>query len=181
MTRREWVARVAERSQRLRALIAGFRCAPTATAWQVEVESFIRQHLYDWAFDPFATQQDPRLILVRESARGPLIGLAAHERATLATRSGRRIAATKLEVIAVSTEWQGRRFSSGERASDVVMSAAMTDISSRVPRRHARVIAVIHEENLSSLRLCQRHGFVTELSPAPELPQYRRLVTGGLK
>ena len=143
------------------------------------MESFVRGNLFDWAFDPFATNQDPRLLLVRQGARGPLIGLAAHERIALVSRSGKRISATKLEVVAVSNDWQGRRVSTGERASDIVMSAAMTDIAKRVPPRHARVLALVHEKNLRSLALCQRHGFVAELSRARDLPQYRRLVTAG--
>jgi hypothetical protein len=117
----------------------------------------------------------PRLLLVFERVSGKLIGVAAHERTVLVDPQGKTIDATKLEVVAVRLDWQGRKFSSGERVSDVVMSAALADISSRVPARDARVFAVIHERNERSLRLCRRHGLTQEMSrPSPE---YRRVVT----
>jgi len=90
-----------------------------------------------------------------------------------------RFPATKLEVVAVATAWQGRRFEEGAvdrpRVSDVVMSAVMTDVSARVPPRDARVFAVVHEENSRSLALCRRYGLVLEMT-RPD-PSYRRLVT----
>ncbi len=57
------------------------------------------------------------------------------------------------------------------------MSAAMTDISTRVPPRDARVFAVVHEDNVRSIALCKRHGLVAEMSRATDLSRYRRLVT----
>jgi hypothetical protein len=37
-----------------------------------------------------------------------------------------QISATKLEVLAIATPWQGRRFHTAERASDIMMPAVMT-------------------------------------------------------
>ena len=76
---------------------------------------------------------------------------------------------------AVRWQWQGRSFASGERASDVLMSAVMTDVSSRVPPRDARVYAIVHEDNHRSLAVCHRHGLTEEMS-RPH-PSYRRIVT----
>lgn len=45
-----------------------------------------------------------------------------------------RFDATKLEVAAIARPWQGHHFSTGEYASDVLMSAVMTDVSARMPR-----------------------------------------------
>lgn len=75
----------------------------------------------------------------------------------------------------MTSAWQGRRFVTGEHVSDVVMSAAMVDIQGRVPPRHARVFAVIHEANVRSIALARRHGLVHEMSrPAAA---YRRFMT----
>jgi hypothetical protein len=157
-----------------RELLASFACADPAVRWQLEVEQFIQTQLVDWTFDPGANDGDPRLLLAFTSSGG-LFGVAAHEGATLRVGDNTRFAATKLQVVAVELKWQGRCFPTGERASDVLMSALMADVSARVPPRDARVLAVVHEDNQRSLAVCRRHGLTEELSsPAPG---YRRLVT----
>ena len=57
----------------------------------------------------------------------------------------------------------------------ILMSAVMTDVSSRVPPRDARVYAIVHEDNHRSLAVCRRHGLTEEMS-RPH-PSYRRVVT----
>lgn len=171
MTPAPWHIRPARPTDR--ALLAAFRCAEPSVPWQVEVEEFVRTQLVDWAFDPHAAASDPRLLLAFDTT-GELFGVTAHERAVLESPDA-RFPATKLEVVAVATGWQGRRFPVGERASDVLMSALMTDVSARVPPRDARVFAIIHKANHRSLALCRRHGLVEEMS-RPH-PDYRRLIT----
>ena len=166
-----WRVRSARKADR--GVLQAFSCASTREPWEVEVEQYIRERLFDWAFEPLAQRQDPRLLLVFD--RKELVALAAHERCTLQHGDDPPFAATKLEVVAVARAWHGRRFPTGERASDVVMAALMTDVKKRVPRRDARVFAVVHEENLKSLALCRRHGLTKELS-RPH-PAYRRLMT----
>ncbi len=173
MTEPEWRVRVGREGDR--AQLAGFACADSTFDWSVEVERFIRTQLLNWALAPGAAEDEPRVLLVSERRSNELVGLAAHERVFLAVTGAERLAATKLQVVAVSSAWQGRRFASGQRASDVVMSAAMTDITARTPPRDARVYAVVHENNAKSIALCKRHGLVHELSRA--WPQYLRLVT----
>jgi hypothetical protein len=158
-----------------RALLAGFSCADPAVPWQVEVEQFIRHHVIDWALDPHAASADPRLLLAFDEVSGDLFGIAAHERIVLQRGDGASFDATKLEVVAIATPWQGRRFSDSNRASDVLMSAVMTDVSARVPGRDARVLAIVHEDNVRSLALCHRYGLTEEMS-RPH-PSYRRLIT----
>jgi hypothetical protein len=173
MTEPEWRVRVAGASDRL--LLAEFTCANRALPWTIEVEAFIRTELLDWAHAPGAADDDPRILLVFERMSNDLVGVAAHERAFLGVSATQKFAATKLCVVAVCSAWQGRRFASGERASDVVMSAALTDVSARVPPRDARVYAVIHKNNAKSIALCKRHGLTHHLSsPAAN---YLRLVT----
>jgi hypothetical protein len=170
--------RVRPAAQRDQKVLAAFRCADPAVSWQVEVEVFIQRDVLKWALDPLAADADPRLLLVFDRRSSELAGMAAHERQTLSGPGG-SFPATKLEVVAVATTWQGRRFeegtAGGPRVSDVVMSALMADVSERVPPRDARVFAVVHEDNVRSLALCRRYGLVQEMS-RPD-PSYRRLVT----
>jgi hypothetical protein len=172
MSRTAWRIRPANPGDR--ELLASFACADPAVRWQLEVERFIQDQLADWAFDPHASDGDPRLLLAI-TASGDLFGIAAHERVTLQTGDDEQFPATKLEVVAVALKWQGQAFPSGDRASDVLMSALMTDVSARVPPRDTRVYAIVHEDNHRSLALCRRHGLTEEMS-RPH-PSYRRLVT----
>ena len=157
-----------------RKLVASFACADVTVSWQIEVERFIQKQLVDWAFDPHAADSDPRLLLAFSTA-GDLFGVAAHEQVILQDGRGAEFHATKLEVVAVAQKWQGRSFPTGERASDVLVSAVMTDISARVPPRDARVYAIVHEDNHRSIALCRRHGLTQEMSPP--YPGYLRIVT----
>jgi hypothetical protein len=157
-----------------RELLVSFTCADPAVRWQVEVEQFIQEQLAEWAFDPHAADGDPRLLLAFTAA-GDLFGVAAHERVTLQADDGARFHATKLEVAAIALKWQGRSFPTGERASDILMSAVMTDVSARIPPRDARVYAIVHDDNHRSIALCRRHGLTEEMS-RPH-PSYRRIVT----
>jgi hypothetical protein len=168
-----WRARAA--TKRDRALLAKFVCADARHRWSVEVEQFIRDQVLDWALAEGAAEDDPRLLLVLDRRADSLIGVAAHERVFLGTSDAEKISATKLYVVAVSSAWQGKRFATGERASDVVMSAAMADIAARRPPRDARVYGVVHEDNVKSLALCRRHGLVHELDRNER--GYIRLVT----
>jgi len=169
----DWRVRVANKGDR--ALLARFTCADSSHQWSAEVEHFIRVQLLDWALAEGAAEDDPRILLVFDRRSKELVGLAAHERVFLVRSEADKFAATKLYVVAVSSSWQGKRFATGERVSDVVMSAAMSDIAARRPPRDARVFAIVHEDNVKSLALCKRHGLVYELERAE--PRYIRLVT----
>lgn len=173
MSEPEWCIRSGRSADR--DLLLSFTCADPAVDWQVEVEQFIRTQLLDWTFDPQAVTGDPRLLLAFVTATRELFGVAAHERVILQGGDGVQFHATKLEVLAIATPWQGRSFRIGERASDILMSAVMTDVSARVPPRDARVFALVHEDNQRSIALCHRHGLVEEMS-RPH-PVYRRIVT----
>ncbi len=157
-----------------RELLASFACADPAVRWQVDVEQFIQRQLTDWAFDPHAGDGDPRLLLAFTPA-GDLFGVAAHERVILQAGDGTSFPPTKLEVAGVALKWHRHPFPAGERASDVLMSAVMTDVSARVPPRDARIYAIVHEDNHRSLALCQRQGLTEDMS-RPH-PSYRRIVT----
>lgn len=173
MSEAEWRIRSGQPADR--ELLASFTCADPVVGWQVEVEQFVRTRLIDWTFDPCAVSGDPRLLVALVAATGEQFGVAAHEQVILEGGDGAQFHATKLEVLAIAASWQGRRFRTGERASDVLMSAVMTDISTRVPPRDVRVFAVVHEDNQRSIAVCRRHGLIEEMS-RPH-PNYRRIVT----
>jgi hypothetical protein len=171
MSEPEWHIRSGQPTDR--SLLASFTCANPVFAWESEVESFIQNQLIDWTFDPSAVGGDPRLLLAFVGATSELFGVAAHERVTLGS-SDVQFAATQLLVVAIAESWQGSRFASGSRPSDVMMSAVMTDVSNRVPPRDARVFGLIHEANQRSIAVCRRNGLTEEMSRAGD---YLRLVT----
>jgi hypothetical protein len=174
MSEPAWLVRAARNTVRDRRLLEKFSCGRSAF-WTAETEDFIRAKLFDWVFAPGAADDDPRLLLVFERSSKVLVGIAAHERVTLKYGTSEPFPATKLKVAALTSNWQGKTFQTRPRASDVLMSAVLQDVSNRVPKRDARIFAVVHEDNIRSLALCRRHGLVEELS-RPD-PKYRRLVT----
>lgn len=173
----EWQLRSIRRTQKDRKALATFACANATIAWQAEVEDFVQNALFEWRFSPLAESNDPRVLLLFDKATEDLVGAAAHESVVMRTARGESFVATKLEVVAICRDWQGRAFGSGARASDVLMSGAMVDISARVPPRFQRVVATVHEDNRRSLALCRRHGFTEELDRVDELSSYRRLLS----
>jgi hypothetical protein len=173
MTLPAWQVRVATENDR--ALLTRFRCASGEEPWEREVELEIQNYLLDWALEKGAAADKPTILLVFDRASGDLVGVTAHERQCLGTNALDKVAATKLHLAAVARKWQGRTFSSGERVSHVVMSAALTDIATHVPPRDPRVFAIVHEDNAKSLALCKRFRLVKELQRSH--PQYLVLAT----
>ena len=171
-----WSLRSIRSTQKDRNRLATFKCANPSVPWQVEVEDFVQNQLFEWRYAPLAQENDPRILLMFNVATDELVGVAAHERIILQANEV-PFHASKLEVVAIATDWQGQTFGTGQRASDVLMSGALTDIAARVPARFARVVATIHEDNERSIKVCLRHGFTDELSRHEQLPEYRRLLT----
>ncbi|HEX8081698.1 MAG TPA: hypothetical protein VF557_15915 [Jatrophihabitans sp.] len=149
-------------------LVKAFRCADPRAAYELEAERFITTTVLAWGLDPYAASGDPRLLLLFDKASGALVGLVAHEQSTLAANDGREFLASKVEVAAVASAWQGKRFSDGTRVSDVLMSALVADITARVPGRDARMWAYVHTENVRSIAMCRRAGMLNELAGAPD-------------
>lgn len=172
MSKALWRIRAVRKSDR--AKLRPFECARDGSRAQAEVEDFIRFKVLDWAFEPLALDGDPRLLLLFDGD-DTLVGVAAHERKTLQAPGGETFFASKLEVVALSKAWQGEAFSDGTRASEVLMSAVMKDISTRVPPRDARVFAFVHEDNKASIALLKRYGLAHEMSRLDEA--YLRLIT----
>jgi hypothetical protein len=157
MSKPPWLVRAARKTDR--AFLEGFTCADMNIVWQAEVQTFIRQQLFDWTFDPLAKEQDPRLLLVFERKTKTLVAVGAHERTTMRYAGQAPFAATKLEVVAVARSFQGRTFPAGERVSDVLMSSTVSDVIARVPPRRsgamirARAVAVRSSRSAARTRL----------------------------
>jgi hypothetical protein len=173
MTSSAWRVRVA--TEKDRKLLARFRCATGTAAWEREVELEVRSYLLDWAFAEGAAVDTPTILMVFDIASGDLVALGAHERQFLGTSALDRVSATKIHLVAVAKKWQGNSFPTGERVSDVVMNAVLTDIATHVPPRDPRVFAIVHERNAKSIALCARFGLVKEIMR--QNPDYRILVT----
>ena len=174
MSEPTWLVRAATEDDQ--DLLLAFRSATSDANWDVEVERFISSgNLFDWWRDPHAAAYNPRLLLLFDRDSSELVGVAAHERESFFDGET-EIAGTHLFVAALARDWQGRVFTSGEKASHALMSAVMQDITDRVPPRFARVYGIVHEDNIRSLRLCARFG-LTEEMPRTH-PEYRRIITG---
>lgn len=126
----------------------------------------MREGLIDWAFDPLAAKAKPRIVIVQARQSDAIVGVVAHESARLGIHGGATVEATQLVLIALARRWQGKAFTTGERASDVLMSAAITDIQAVRPPRSGRVFAKIHRQNLRSIALCARYGLTHPLRTA---------------
>jgi RimJ/RimL family protein N-acetyltransferase len=156
-------------------LLARFRSATSDAKWDVEVEQYISSgRLLAWWSDPLATPLDRRLLLLIDRETGEVVGVAAHQLESFFDGEA-ELAGSHLYVAALARDWQGKAFPGGERASDVLMSAVMEDVTSRVPPRYARVYGIVHEDNVRSLQLCARFGLTEEMSRND--PEYRRIVT----
>jgi hypothetical protein len=172
MSEPEWRIRPARPGDR--DLLASFACADPAVGWQVEAEQFIRTQLADWAFDPHAAAGDPRLLLAFVTATGDLFGVAAHERVILQDGGSTQIDATKLEVLAIATPWRGRRFHTGERASDIMMSAVDDRrLRTGTAARRTRLRPRPRRQPPQHRHLQPARAHRGDEPPAPQLPEAR--------
>jgi ribosomal protein S18 acetylase RimI-like enzyme len=98
-----------------------------------------------------------RLLVVYEGER--LVAIAGHLAESLLAGDGHTFAAidtTRLQVLALSLDDQGRRLPDGPRVSDLVLTTLMHDA---LAGRDAVVLtAIVARENLRCLALLERHG-----------------------
>ncbi len=167
-------SRVRVATEKDRSLLTRFRCA-SKEPWEREVEIEIQNRLLDWALAEGAAADAPTILLLFDVSSSVLVGIAAHERQSLGTNALDKVPATKIHLAAVSSKWQGKKFSNGDQVSHVVMNAVLTDIATRVPPRDPRVFAIVHEHNMRSLALCKRFGLIKELQRTHQ--SYLTLVT----
>lgn len=115
------------------------------------MESFVRHRALDQAL---TLPGHHRLLLAFDGDR--LICCMGHHLELLLWGSGSPVVAARLQLLAITVEDQGRRLEGGMRLSDMVMA---TLISDAIETRVTEVLtAVVAQDNLRSVALCQRHG-----------------------
>lgn len=115
-----------------------------------------------------AAQHEPRTERV--------VGVAAHERVTL--KAGRRRRRNETRVRRSRDRLAREEIPRRSTRQRCPYECRDDRHFAARPPRHARVFAVVHEDNVRSIALLRRHGLTDELSRATELSSYRRLVTG---
>lgn len=135
-----------------------FRCARPERPWTAEVEEFSRGTLCTWVLDPHAEAWDPRMVILAEASAGTLLGVAAHERATI-TYEGRAEIMRHIQVIALEAWVQGASDAHGRRLSDLLLSATLEDIAD-ADDPSQRPYATVHKQNVASLSMFERAHMV---------------------
>ncbi len=135
-------------------LLAGFSCS-TGQWFEDEVERHIRVD----AFRRGTDHEDPyRLLLFFKD--DDLWAVGAHQPEELEMTSGDSLMTTRLVVLAVALEYQGRRSESGDRYGEVALASLIQDA---VQYRNTRTVTcLIAHENVRSQRLCRRRGLTSE-------------------
>ena len=135
--------------------LAGFRCS-TGPWYEQDVQRFVRERALEQAL---ALSEDYRLLLVLEGDR--LACCAAHHGELLFRDDGNPILATRLHLLAISVEDQGRRLDNGQRLSDTVMATLIADA---IETREVTVVtAIVALDNLRSMVLCEGHGLRSQV------------------
>lgn len=136
-------------------MLAEFRCS-TGPWYEQDVESFVRRRALENAL---ALSGDYRLLLTIEGER--LVCCAAHHGELLFRDDGNPIVATRLHLLAIAVEDQGRKLDDGTRLSDAVVATLIADA---LEIREVSVLtAVVALDNLRSMSLCERHGLRSQV------------------
>jgi ribosomal protein S18 acetylase RimI-like enzyme len=136
--------------------LASFRCS-TGPEFEQEVEAFVRDHAL-----PRALDGDCRLLLVLERDR--MIACVGHRPESLITRRGEMVYPrpfTRLHLLALALDQQGRRLDDGRRLSDLVMATLIFDALDT--RGEQALTAIVARDNLRSIALCERHGLRSQV------------------
>jgi hypothetical protein len=136
--------------------LAGFSCS-TGPWFEDEVEHHIRVDALACAL----ASDGPlsyRLLLFEED--GKLCAVGAHQPEFITLSTGTVLPATRLVVLGLSLDCQGRVTADGERYSDVALSGLMRDA---LMRNDSDVLTtLVALENARSQRLCRRVGLTSE-------------------
>jgi hypothetical protein len=146
--------------------LAAFACS-TGAHYEDEVEQFIRTSALTCGLVG-RPRSGYRLLVVLERERLIAVGgyrpemlLVEVEREEETKYIFRGDPATRLHVLALSLEQQGRRLPDGRRMSDLVMQTLMADALGK--REEMVLTAVVARDNLRSLALCTRHRLTSQI------------------
>lgn len=134
-----------------------FRCSRGAF-YEDEVEQFVCGVALEHALE-FAGYN---LLVFLEGER--LVAVAGHHRENLLANHGDRtqlIMTTRLQVLALATEDQGRHCSDGRRVSALVLDTLIHD--ALVGYEGDVLTAIVARENLRCLALLERHGLRSQV------------------
>lgn len=137
--------------------LATFRCSCGAPH-EDEVEEFVCGVALERALETPAFS----LLVFYEGER--LVAVAGHHGESLLTGDGHvytAIQTTRLQILALSCEDQGRQLSDGRRVSDLVLTTLMND--ALAGRDAAVLTAIVARENLRCLTLLERHGLRSQI------------------
>ncbi|MEU1502598.1 hypothetical protein [Streptomyces sp. NPDC005732] len=141
------------------------------TEWAHEVQTYFRQRAIAHT-NSRSRSHDQRLLLLHDA--GELVGAAVHS-STRHPRPQDQPACfdRRLEFYAVSLSRQGRTLSNGERASQALLRAVVSDITTRHdPRDEVFLTAYVAPENLSSQQCLTCNGWRQRKSNEPDLLLY---------
>ncbi|MGW2612702.1 hypothetical protein ACWC4A_51940 [Streptomyces mirabilis] len=173
-----------DKSDRIK--LQGFACCPgcrtetvrhpqdprqCVTEWAHEVQTYFRQRAIAQT-NSRKRSHDQRLLLLHDA--GELVGAAVHA-STLHSSPPERPARfeRRLEFYAISFSRQGQALSNGEYASQALLRAVVSDITTRHdPRDEVILTAYIDPENLASQHCLARNGWRQGKSSAPDLLLY---------
>jgi len=137
------------------AALRRFECA-SDTWYEREVEDYIRRNLAE------AVANGRRVIVFDDETE--IVALTEHHPEYDPSGSG--LVISWLSVVAIRIDRQGSILPTGQRLSDSVLSALISDALME-PGRAPVVAAYVAAENIRSRRICGRAGLVEE--PAPDM------------
>lgn len=132
-----------------------FRCS-SGPWFEFEVEEYVHRHALRRAL---STPDTYRFLLAIEQDR--LVACAAHHPEALLREDGTLLLTTRLQLLALAAEDQGRRLADGTRLSDTMMEALIADAIET--RREDVLTAIVAQDNLRSMALCRRRGLRSEV------------------
>ena len=139
--------------------LATFQCS-TGTWYEQEVETFVQQDAVRIATEP---AESYRLLVVYEDNR--LIACAGHHPEFLVRPDSKGLLATRLHLLAISRSQQGRELRKGLQLSDALMQTLIRDA---MDIRDSQVLsAVVAQDNIRSMRMCERAGLRNQVAYAP--------------
>jgi hypothetical protein len=138
-----------------RAALEHFRCTEGGQPeYEREVQTWIRRDAIRDT-NRSATKWDQRLLLVYDG--DDLIAVGCHSRWGNIDGQPSRL----WLVGAVALEYQGKRLSTGQRASEALVEVVVNDILDRDDPPPAWLAGKVHKDNVRSLGLCDRIGLST--------------------
>jgi RimJ/RimL family protein N-acetyltransferase len=143
--------------------LASFACS-RGHPCEDEVEAFVWAKALECALD--GQHHGYRLLLVREEKR--LVASVGYHQVPLGIEDFTRAqVATLIHLLAIGLPDQGRRLDDGSPLADAVLQTAIFDAIEKLG--HDVVTAIVAQENLRALAVCERNGLRSQIAYGPGL------------